>query len=121
MGVVVCVALTWASFVALGCSGTGAGNPVGGLIGRALAPENDTPVPLAEEQVVLLTYDDEGNLVMAEVGTTDENGEFKVDVEVQAVVALVVTGTTEEGMAEISGLFNPEAEVVLDNDLDPAT
>jgi hypothetical protein len=71
--------------------------------------------------VVLLTYDDEGNIVMAEVGTTDENGEFKVDVEAQAVVALVVNGMTDEGMAEISGLYNPEEGVVIDKVLDPAT
>jgi hypothetical protein len=108
--------------LALGCSSsTGDGNRFGELLGRALAPENGEPVALAEETVVLLTYDEDGNIVMAEVGTTDENGEFRVEVEAQPVVALVVQGTTEEGETEISGLYNPEAGMVLEKVLDPGT
>jgi hypothetical protein len=121
LGAVVCVGLAWASLAAIGCSGTGDGSRVGELIGRALAPGDGEPVPLADDTVVLLTYDDEGNLVMAEVGTTDENGEFKVDVETQAVVALVVNGTTDDGMTDISGLFNPEAGIRFEKVLDAAT
>lgn len=117
-------ALVLASLIALGCSSDG-GNQVGTnlsrVLGRALAPESDQPVPLANETVVLLTYDDEGKIVNAEVGTTDENGEFQVDVEAQAVIALVVNGTTEDGDAEISGLYNPEPGGTLEKVLDPAT
>jgi hypothetical protein len=115
--------LAWAlaSVAASGCSGTGDGNRFGELLGRVLAPESGQPVPLANETVVLLTYDEEGNIVTAEVGTTDENGEFKVDVEAQAVVALVVSGMTDDGTAEISGLYNPEAGLVLEKVLDQAT
>jgi hypothetical protein len=120
LGVVVCVGLAWASLAALGCSGTD-GSRVSELIGRALAPGDGEPVPLADDTVVLLTYDDEGNLVMAEVGTTDENGEFKVDVEAQAVVALVVNGETDDGMTDISGLFNPEVGIRFEKVLDAAT
>lgn len=110
-----------ASVAASGCSGTGDGNRFGELLGRVLAPESGQTVPLANETVVLLTYDQEGNIVTAEVGTTDENGEFKVDVEAQAVVALVISGMTDDGTAEISGLYNPEAGLVLEKVLDQAT
>lgn len=118
---VVCTALVLGGVSAVGCSSSSDGNRFGQLLGQALAPENDVPVPLASETVVMLTYDEEGTLVMAEVGTTDENGEFQVDVEAQAVVALVVGGMTDEGDTEISGLYNPEAGVVLEKVLDPAT
>ena len=121
LGGVACAAWVLVGLAALGCSSTGTGTKVGQLLGRALAPENGQAVPLVNETIVLLTYDDEGNIVMAEVGTTDENGEFQVDVEAQAVVALVVNGMTDEGMAEISGLYNPEEGVVIDKVLDPAT
>jgi hypothetical protein len=119
-----CLAIAWMCFTALGCSSSG-GNKIGDnfarMLGRALAPENEEAVPLANETVVLLTYDEEGNLQMAEVGTTDENGEFEVDVEAQAVIALVVSGMTEEGEADISGLFNPEPDAMLEKVLDPPT
>lgn len=118
---VACAALVLASFGVLGCSSSVGGTRLGELLGRVLAPENGQTVPLANETVVLLTYDQDGNIVSAEVGTTDENGEFKVDVEAQAVVALVVSGTTDEGETEISGLYNPEAGMVLEKVLDPAT
>ncbi|NOQ83718.1 MAG: hypothetical protein GQ551_06885, partial [Myxococcales bacterium] len=92
------------------------------LIGRALAPEpdSDETSPLANQVVVLLTYDDQGNIVSAEVGTTDANGQFIVDAEAQAVVAVVVGAMTDEGDTEISGLFNPD-EPVIEKDLDEAT
>jgi len=120
------VGKAWAAWAllgvaSLGCNGTSAGTRFGELLGRALAPENGEAVPLANETVVLLTYDEDGNIVTAEVGTTDENGDFRVDVEAQAVVALVVSGMTDDGDAEISGLYNPEAGVVLDKVLDQAT
>ena len=116
-----CAACVLLCVAVLGCNGTSAGNRFGELLGRALAPENGQTVPLANETVVLLTYDEDGNIVTAEVGTTDEDGNFSVDVEAQAVVALVVSGMTDDGEAEISGLYNPEADVVLDKVLDQAT
>ncbi len=105
-----------------GCSSSSgsAGGPISRLVGPALAPENDDTVPPADEVVVLLTYDDEGNIVSAEVGTTDANGQFVVDVEAQAVVAIVVGGMTDEGDTEVSGLFNPD-EPMIEKDLDEAT
>lgn len=109
-------------FTAPGCStsNSGGGGPISRLFGQVLAPENDETVPLADQVVVLLTYDDEGNIVSAEVGTTDADGRFVVDVEAQAVVALVIGGTTDEGDTEISGLFNPD-EPAIEKDLDAAT
>lgn len=116
------LALALAALTAPACNSTAgtSGGPIARLVGQALAPENDQEVPLADEVVVLLTYDEEGNIVTAEVGTTDADGKFQVDVEAQAVVALVVGGTTDEGDTEISGLFNPDQEVI-DKDLDAAT
>ena len=112
------------SVLLLGCSSDG-GNKIGeGLsrvVGRALAPENDQAVPLDNGTVVLLQYDEDGNIVSAEVGTTNENGEFQVDVEAQAVIAMVVGGMTEEGETEISGLYNPEEGATLEKELNPAT
>lgn len=121
---VAALAVALAVSVAPGCStnsGTADG-PVSRLIGRALAPEpdSDETFPLADEVVVLLTYDEEGNIVSAEVGTTDANGQFVVDVEAQAVVAVVVGGTADEGDTDVSGLFNPD-EPAIEKDLDEAT
>jgi hypothetical protein len=118
---VIGVALTFAGLAAFGCSSTSGGTRFGELLGRVLAPANDQSVPLANETVVLLTYDDQGNIVTAEVGTTDENGVFRVEVEAQAVVALVVDGMTDEGMTEISGLYNPEAGMEVEKIFDEGT
>lgn len=118
------LALGLMSVAVFGCSSEG-GNRVGEglarIAGRALAPEESQAVPLSNETVVLLTYDEQGAIVTAEVGTTDADGRFLVDVEAQEVIALIVNGMTEEGEAEISGLFNPEADATLDKDLDAAT
>jgi hypothetical protein len=121
---VTALAAALAVSMAPGCStssGT-AGGPISRLIGQALAPEpdSDETFPLANQVVVLLTYDDEGNIVSAEVGATDANGQFIVDVEAQAVVAVVVGGMTDEGDTDISGLFNPD-EPEIEKDLDEAT
>ncbi len=110
----------------VGCSSSGGG--VGGaltrVIGQALAPETDgnqqNAVPLGEGTVVLLQYDEDGNLQDAVVGTTDADGNFVVDVQAQAVVAVVVQGMTNDGDVEISGLYNPD-QPTIEKDLDPAT
>ncbi|MDH3653030.1 MAG: hypothetical protein OEN21_02070 [Myxococcales bacterium] len=114
------------AFVFAGCSSSGGG--VGGalsrVLGQAFAPETDgdqkNTVPLADGTVVLLQYDEEGNLESAMVGTTDAAGNFVVDVQAQAVVAVVVQGTTNDGAVEISGLYNPD-QPTIEKDLDPAT
>ena len=71
-----CVAWALAVLAVPGCSSTADGSRFGELLGRALAPESGQTVPLANETVVLLTYDEDGNIVTAEVGTTDENSDI---------------------------------------------
>jgi len=118
------VAVALLSLASFGCSseeGNRIGEGLSRVVGRALAPENGEAVPLANETVVLLTYDEQGDIVTAEVGTTDGDGRFQVDVEAQEVIALIVSGMTDEGEAEISGLYNPEADGTFEKDLDPAT
>jgi hypothetical protein len=94
------------------------------VLGQAFAPETDgdqkNTVPLAEGTVVLLQYDEDGNLQSAMVGTTDADGNFVVEVQAQAVVAVVVEGTTNDGPVKISGLYNPD-QPTIEKDLDPAT
>lgn len=114
------------AFLIVGCSSSGGG--VGGaltrVIGQALAPETDgnqqNAVPLGDGTVVLLQYDENGNLQEAMVGTTDADGNFVVDVQAQAVVAIVVQGMTNDGDVDISGLYNPD-QPTIEKDLDPAT
>jgi len=112
------------SLTVAGCSSTGVGGPLSRILGQAFAPETNgnqtNPVPLADGTVILLEYDDDGNLQSAMVGTTDANGNFVVDVQVQAVVAVVVQGMTNDGDVEISGLYNPD-QPMIEKDLDPAT
>ena len=100
------------------------GGALSRVLGQAFAPETDgdqkNTVPLADGTVVLLQYDEEGNLESAMVGTTDAAGNFVVDVQAQAVVAVVVQGTTNDGAVEISGLYNPD-QPTIEKDLDPAT
>ncbi len=125
LAAVVLSAVASVSFV-VGCSSSGGG--IGGaltrVIGQALAPETNgdqtNPVPLADGTVVLLQYDEDGNLQSAMVGTTDADGNFVVDVEAQAVVAVVVQGATNNGEVDISGLYNPD-QTTIEKDLDPAT
>ncbi|MBT8452684.1 MAG: hypothetical protein KJO40_12020 [Deltaproteobacteria bacterium] len=123
----VLVSIMGLAFLVVGCGSTGGG--VGGaltrVIGQALAPETDgnqqNAVPLGDGTVVLLQYDDDGNLenpIM--VGGTDADGNFVVDVQAQAVVAIIVQGTTNDGDVEISGLYNPDRPTI-EKDLDPAT
>ena len=113
--------------IALGCSsdgGVGSGTGISRLLGQALAPETTADetkdVPLPGATVVLLEYDEEGNLQSAMVGTTDADGNFVVDVQAQAVVAIVVSGMTKDDEAEVSGLYNPNQPTIT-KDLDPAT
>lgn len=109
-----------------GCSSSGSG--VGGgltrILGQALAPESDgnqdKQVPLENGTVVLVEFDDEGNVVSAEVGTTDADGNFQVDVNAQAVIAVVVQGSTNDGDTGISGLYNPN-QPTIEKDLDAGT
>ena len=109
-----------------GCSsnGGGVGGALSRVLGQAFATETDgdqkNTVPLAEGTVILLQYDEEGNLQDAVVGTTDADGNFVVDVQAQAVVAIVIQGMTNDGDVEISGLYNPD-EPTIEKDLDPAT
>ena len=121
------VLLTFAlALVVAGCSSSGGG--VGGALsrvfGQAFAPETNgaqtNAVPLANGTVVLLQYDEEGNLQSAIVGTTDADGNFVVDVQAQPVVAVVIQGMTNDGDVEISGLYNPD-QPTIEKDLDPAT
>ena len=115
----------WA-FVVAGCSSSG--SAVGGaltrILGQAFATETDgdqkNTVPVADGTVVLLQYDEDGNLQSAVVGTTDADGNFVVDAQAQAVVAVVVQGMTNDGAVEISGLYNPD-QATIEKDLDPAT
>lgn len=106
-----------------GCSSS-SGSGLTRLLGQALAPESDgdenKQVPLENGTVVLVEFDDEGNVVSAEVGTTDANGNFQVDVNAQAVVAVVVQGSTDDGDTEVSGLYNPE-QATIEKDLDDGT
>ena len=84
------------AFLVVGCSSSGGG--LGGaltrVIGQAFAPETDgnqqNAVPLGDGTVVLLQYDDAGNLQDAVLGTTDADGNFVVDVQAQPVVAVDV-------------------------------
>ena len=122
----VLVSIMGLACLVVGCSSTGGG--LGGaltrVIGQAFAPETDgnqqNAVPLGDGTVVLLQYDDDGNLQDAMVGTTDADGNFVVDVQAQAVVAVVVQGMTNDGDVEISGLYNPD-QPTIEKDLDPAT
>lgn len=116
------------SWTVTGCSSDGGGvrGPISRIIGRALAPESDgdvkNAVPLETADVVLLTYDEEGNLERAQVGTTDSDGNFVVEVEAQAVIAIVVEGATKDGDVDVSGLYNPnQNQPMIEKDLDPAT
>ena len=113
--------------LALGCSsdgGVGSGTGISRILGQALAPEttadetNDVPLPGAT--VILLEYDEEGNLQGATVGTTDADGNFQVDVQAQAVVVVQVAGMTDDGDANVEGLFNPNQPTIT-KDLNPAT
>jgi hypothetical protein len=106
----------WA-FVVAGCSSSG--SAVGGaltrILGQAFATETDgdqkNTVPVADGTVVLLQFDEDGNLQSAVVGTTDADGNFVVDAQAQPVVAVVVQGMTNDGAVEISGLYNPEEQL----------
>lgn len=114
--------------MAMGCSseGGGAGAGISRILGQAFAPETDDAgetkeVPLAGATVVLLEYDADGNLESAQVGTTDAEGNFVVDnVQEQAVVVVQVAGMTNDGDANVEGLFNPNQPEIV-KDLDPAT
>lgn len=112
-------------FTMASCSSNdGVGGPLSRILGQALAPQTNgaqtNPVPLADGDVILLTYDEAGNLVRAQVGMTDSDGNFVVDVQAQPVVAVVVQGTTNDGDVEVSGLYNPD-QTTIEKDLDPAT
>jgi hypothetical protein len=110
----------------MGCSSDGGGvrGPISQIVGRALAPESDgdvkNTVPLENANVVLLTYDEDGNLERAQVGMTDADGNFVVEAEAQAVIAIVVEGATNDGEVDVSGLYNPD-QPMIEKDLDPAT
>jgi len=110
----------------LGCSSSGGsvGAGLSRIVGQAFAPESDgdetKQVPLGDATVVLLEYDEDGVLQSAQVGTTDPDGKFIVDVEAQAVIAIEVQGMTNDGDTKISGLYNPD-EPMIEKDLDAAT
>ena len=52
------------------------------------------------------------------MGTTDADGNFQVDA--QAVVVVRVAGMTDDGDANVEGLFNPNQPSIT-KDLNPAT
>ena len=111
--------------IALGCSSDGGvGTGISRILGQALAPETTADVtkdvPLPGATVILLEYDEAGNLQGATVGTTDADGNFEVDVQAQAVVVIQVAGMTNDGDANVEGLFNPNQPMIA-KDLDPAT
>lgn len=113
--------------IALGCSsdgGVGSGTGISRILGQALAPETTADetkdVPLPGATVVLLEYDEDGNLQGATVGTTDADGNFQVDAQAQAVVIVQVAGMTDDGDASVEGLFNPNQPSIT-KDLNPAT
>lgn len=110
---------------ATACSGgNGVGSNLSRILGQAFAQEFEgeetNEVPLGDGTIVLLQIDDEGAVQSAQVGTTDAQGNFVVDVEAQAVIAIVVSGTTNDGDTEISGLFNPD-QPMISKDLNVAT
>ena len=121
------VLLTFAlALVLAGCSSSGGsvGGALSRVFGQAFAPETNgaqtNAVPLADGDVILLIYDEAGNIVSGQVGTTDADGNFVVDVQAQPVIAIIVQGMTNDGDVEISGLYNPD-QPTIEKDLDPAT
>jgi len=114
------------SFIAAGCSSTGGGvgGPLSRVIGRALAPENDGNqdklVPLPDATIVLVEFNEDGSVKRTQVGMTDADGNFVVNVNAQPVIAVVINGETNDGEVEVSGLYNPDLETI-EKDLDPAT
>lgn len=114
------------SLAVSGCSseGGGIGGGLSRILGQAFAPETDGQqanlVPLQNGTVVLVEFDENGDVQSAVVGMTDADGNFQVDVNAQAVVAVVVQGATDDGDVEISGLYNPD-QPTIEKDLDPAT
>ena len=109
-----------------GCSsdGGGIGGSLSRILGQALAPETDGAqtnlVPLADRNVVLLQYDENGDIQRATIGKTDANGNFIAEVEAQAVIAIEIAGETNDGEVTVSGLYNPD-QPMIEKDLDPAT
>ena len=109
-----------------GCSSEGGGGNLSRILGRALAPETNgdqtSLVPLADGDVVLLEYDENGVLQRASIGMvrSDADGNFVIEAAAQAVVVVQIEGETDDGMVKISGLYNPD-EPIIEKDLDPAT
>ena len=111
------------SFIALGIGLTGAScsgsssifDGIANVVGQALAPIGDVidanPIPLGEAVVTLLDFADETVARTArvqEVGRTDADGNYSVEIEAQSVAAIIIDGQTDSGPVRISGLVNPD-------------
>lgn len=98
------------------------------VVGQALRPVGNlidqNPVPLGDAVVTLVDFADEtvGRVARTmEVGTTDANGNYEVNVEGQPIAAIVINGTNDQGQAvRVSGLVVPDEEDVMKN-FDPVT
>ena len=127
-----CGSLLFISLVYTGCGGGGGGDSTDQagddssstrVTGQALRPSNSSassaPIPFAGGKVTLLDFV-EGSPAnqtarTQDLGTTDADGNFTVDIANQAVAAIIVTGSTEQGETRISGLVTPNKDSLRKN------
>ena len=117
-------ALAVLPLVATSCGG-GGGGIFGGVtraVGQAVRPLTgvieSNPVPLGRAPVALVDFADGevGRIARTtDVGTTDDNGNFAVDIPAQTVAIIIVRGQTDQGAVRIAGLVNPNEENVTKN------
>ncbi len=101
----------------------GGGGFFGGItsaVGQALRPVgnliDENPIPFGDAIVTLVDFADDsvGRLGRTqEVGRTDANGNYSVEIPAQRVAAIIVTGDNDQGQAvRVSGLVTPDQENV---------